>query len=97
MIEELLYPAGGIFPISQYTWLFIMSINPMIFKLFRPRHFILFGIGFIGSFINHRAILPVMLLICLDLDFDKLTDKDRKIMILFLFLQLFILFAFGSA
>lgn len=87
----------GIFPISQYTWLFIMSINPIIFKLFKPKHFILFFLGFAASFINARAILPFMLLICLELDFDKLTDKDRKIMILFLFLQLFILFAFGSA
>jgi len=88
---------AGILPISQYTWLFIMSINPMVFKLFKPHHFVLFFMGFAGSFINHRAILPFMLLICLDLDFDKLTDKDRKIMILFLFIQLFILFAFGSA
>ena len=97
MLENLIYPTGGIFPISQYTWLLIMSINPIIFKLFKPYHFVLFFVGFVGSFINHRAIMPIMLLICLDLDFAKLTERDKKIMILFLFLQLFVFFAFGSA
>ena len=93
----ILPSSAGILPVSQYTWLFIMSINPLIFKLFKPKHFVIFLLGFAASFINARAILPFMLLICLDLDFSKLTENDKKTMILFLFLQLFILFAFGSA
>jgi hypothetical protein len=88
---------AGLLPISQYSWLFIMALNPLIFKLFKPYHFALFFAGLAASFFNTRAIMPFMLLICLDLDFAKLTEKDRKLMILFMFLQLFILFAFGSA
>lgn len=88
---------AGIIPISQYTWLFILSINPIIFKFFKKEHFWVFGLGFLLSFVNARAILPFLLIILLDLDLTDFRKEDKIAMIVFTGLQLFVFFAFGSA
>jgi hypothetical protein len=74
-----------------------MALNPLIFKLFKWQHFVLFFIGFAASFINARAILPFMLVCLLDLDYSKLEKKDKTAMLIFTFLAIFIMLAFGSA
>jgi len=85
----------GIYPMSQYTYLFIMAINPLIFKLFKPKHYVLFFIGFLGSFVNSRAIMPFMLIALLDLDFSKLSPKDKKAMVIMAFFEVFLIIVFG--
>lgn len=90
-------PEGaGFFPISQYSYLFILSLNPVMFKMFKPKHWILFAVGVGLSFFNHRAIIPAMLLCCLDLDYSQLGKDEKRLMLLFFALQLFILMAFSG-
>lgn len=87
---------AGIYPISQYSFIFIISLNPALYSLFKPKHWILFAGGVLLSFVNHRAILPFILLCILDLDYSALGKRERKIMLLFFVLQAFILLAFGG-
>lgn len=97
MISLPSIPSGaGILPLSPYTYLFIISLNPIFYKLFKPKHWFLFAAGVLLSFLNHRAIIPFILLCCLDLDYSRLGDREKKLMLAFFALQLFILLAFGG-
>lgn len=91
------FSEAGIFPLSQYTFLFIMSFNPPLFKLMKLRHFAFLGLGILGSLVNARAILPFMLLTILDLDYSRLEKKDMAMMLGFFALQVWLVLAFGSA
>lgn len=85
---------GGL---TQYTYLFILSINPAIFKLFRPRHYAMLGVGILVSLFNHRAILPFMLLICLDLDYANLNPKLVRWLLFFFTIGCAIISMFGGS
>jgi len=79
---------------SQYLYLFILQINPALFRLFRPQDYILFLLGCAFSLFNHRAIMPFMLLIVLGLDYSKLNKKMKQWILLFFALQVLILVSF---
>ena len=87
---------AGLIPFSQYTFLFILSINPGIFRLFKQKHYALFAFGVAASVFQSRAILPVMLLIMLDLDYSHLDKKDKLAILAFFMLQVLILLTFGG-
>lgn len=87
---------SGILPISQYTFLFVLAFNPPLFKLFEKRHFLFLAVGILLAFINHRAVMPFMLLILLDLDYSKLEKKDVMNIITFFALQVWVILTFGS-
>lgn len=74
----------GILQNGQYYYLFILSMNPALFRLFKKKHLALFIIGAMLSTFNHRAILPILLLIILDLDYSS-CDKALKQRMLFYF------------
>ena len=93
----LTFSEAGIYPLSQYTFLLILAINPALFRLFKPRHFFLIALGILGSFINARAMLPFMLLTILDLDYSKLEKKEMFLMLGFFVVQVWIVLSFGSA
>lgn len=77
-LNDYLSGWSGISRISNYLFAFILTINPAIFKLFRPRDYFIFGIGAILSVINYRAMMPFYLIILMDLDYSKLDDKWLK-------------------
>lgn len=85
---------SGIGCFSQYSFLFILQINPALFHLFERRHYALFLLGCAGSLFNTRAMLPFMLLILLDLDYSKMGKKEKLWVILFFALQVGILLSF---
>ena len=95
IIGEYSLFGNGFFPLSQYTFIFIMALNPYVFKLFKPYHYAIFALGVFLSLFNTRAILPFMLICLLDLDYSKLTKKEKAGMIFFNFLAVFIMLAFG--
>ena len=70
---------------GQYLALFILSFNPFVFRLFERRHFVFLLVSVLLSFFSHRAVLPFMLLILLDLDYSKL-DRSLKQKMLYMFL-----------
>lgn len=86
----------GILRLSQYSYLFLLSVNPALFRIFRAKHYLLFTLGSILAVFNHRAILPFLLLIVLDLDYSKLSKKQKLFVLLFFGLQLLILLSFGE-
>ena len=90
------FGSAGILPFSQYSLLFILSLNPGIFRFFRLRHFVFFATGSALSFLNHRAILPFMLIMILDLDFSKMDKRDRLAILFFFALQVLVLLTFGG-
>lgn len=81
----------------QFMFLYVLSINPFIFKLFELRHFILFGIGTVLSLFSHRAIIPFMLLILLDLDYSKMDKPMRQKMLLIFMVASAIFLLFGGS
>jgi hypothetical protein len=85
---------GGI---SQYTYLLILSINPPLFKLFKPRHYVIFFLGLAGALFNHRALMPFMLLIILDLDYANLSTRIIRQLLLFFALGCAVITMFGGA
>jgi hypothetical protein len=89
------FAAAGVTSFWQFATMYAPSINPIIFRLFQRRHYLLFLIGTVGAFFNARVILPFMLLIVLDLDYLKLTKKEKKWLLVFFILQVFI-FLFNS-
>ena len=95
MLDEVVAISfAGFARLSQYLYLFILQINPALFRLFRPRDYVLFLLGCAGGLINHRALLPFVLLIVLDLDYSKLDKKAKLWILLFFFLQVLILLSF---
>jgi hypothetical protein len=83
--------SGGI-----YMFLFFLTINPAIFKIFRPHHYWIFAAGAVLSLLNHRAILPALLLIIIDADYSKITPELLKTMSHFFLLGLFIMAIFSG-
>jgi hypothetical protein len=96
-LENYLNFTTGFFGSTQYTYLFAMSFNPVMFKLFKLRHFAFIAVGIILSMFNHRAIFPFLLLALLDLDYTKLTPKDWEWAGGFFLLSSLILLVFGGA
>lgn len=88
-LSDYLSGWSGIGHISNYLFAFILTINPAIFRLFRPRNYILFFIGALISLINYRAMLPFYLLIIIDLDYSKLDADYLKTIARFAFLTFF--------
>lgn len=86
----------GILRLSQYSFLFILSVNPALFRLFKTKQYILFTLGTLLSIINHRAILPFLVLIVLDLDLAKLDKRQKLYILLFFGFQLLVLLSLGS-
>jgi len=82
--------------ISQYLYLFILGTNPALFKLFKPKHYVIFTIGLTAALFNHRAILPFVLICLMDLDYSKLTSKTKKWLLFFFGLGLSIILVFGD-
>jgi len=94
MFGYLLDLSFGILHQGQFLYLFILSINPGLIRLFNLKQFLflLVGVGF--SIFNHRAILPFMLLAILDLQ-TPLTKDIKQMMLLFFFIASGILLFFG--
>ena len=86
----------GILRLSQYSYLYLLSVNPALFRLFKPKQYALFILGSLLSIFNHRAILPFLVLIVLELDYSKLDKRQKLYVLLFFGLQLLILLSFGE-
>lgn len=90
--------AYGFLGDAQYTLLFLLSFNPVIMlRLFGVRHWLFLSIGIILSFFNHRAVLPFILLILLDLNYDRLDDLSRKQAFIYALSMLGFVSVFGSS
>lgn len=87
---------NGILTINQFMYLTILSINPAIFKIFKTRNYFLFAIGIIASIFNSRAIMPILMLLCLDLDYSKLSPRIKIEMLGFFLFTFLLLSVFGG-
>jgi len=86
----------GILHQGQYLYLFILSFNPEIFKLFELRHFVFLLIGVLLSAINARAVLPFLLIIFLDLDYSKMDKKLKRNIFIYFMVMVGIISIFGG-
>lgn len=98
MLENLFEYAQtyGILHFSQYLFLFILSLNPAVFRLFKWHHYALFFVGVLASIFNHRAILPFLMLIVLDLDYDRMDNRTRFWIAVFFSLSILNIMVFGG-
>jgi len=95
-LSDYLTGIYGIAHQGQYLYLFILSFNPFTFKLFRPRDYAILAIGVLFSLINHRAVLPFLLLIVLDLDYLKLDKNLKRLIFSFFIVMVFLVMWFGG-
>jgi hypothetical protein len=99
-VSDLLFKySHGIYGIThagQYLSLFVLSFNPSLFKMFKPRHFLFLIPGILLSVFNHRAILPFLVLIMLDMDYSKLDKGLKQQLFLFFCISVGILSCFGG-
>ena len=86
----------GILNIGQYMYLFALSVNPYLFRLYSLRHYILFSIGMFFSIFNHRAILLFIMLNLLTCDYNKLDRTTKLKMFFFFLLAVSFVFVFGD-
>lgn len=99
MLERYSAYLGGGFGIlhrGQYFDLFVLSFNPAIFRLFELRHFAFLAVGILLSVFNHRAVLPFLLLILLDLDWSKCDKAMKRWIFLWFILGAGIVMLFGG-
>ena len=86
----------GIWPPSQYSYLFVMSLNPAFVRMMGPAQTLLLIMGILLSALNHRAILPFSLIILLTLDYSKLGKAEMRLGYIFFCLTLAIFVLFGG-
>lgn len=53
----------------------LITANPVLMMLFEKRHFVLFFFGVVASIFMRRVMMPVMLLILLDLDYERMNTE----------------------
>lgn len=93
-LETYISGWAGILNLGAYLFLFVLALNPTIFKMFRLRTYGFLALGVLASVVNSRAIMPFMLLAILDLDYSRFDADLQKKMMLFFLLGFMILAVF---
>ena len=80
----------------QYTYLFVLSVNPFLFEFMNLRHYIIFLIGMGLSLFNYRVIHLAVLLIILSINNIPESVEWKKKILYPVLITASILFLFGK-
>ena len=80
IVEGIAKYASGLTGVMtpQYLYIFLLSVNPAVFRMFKWQHYVFLSIGILISFINSRAVMPFLFLILLDLDYSKFDAVQQR-------------------